>query len=97
MAKIPNFPNEINSNPVVAIDLRMKDGAVLRLNMPDVQQSRVMVALGRLAVALDVPLDFDLPNQDVTLAVARYNADGSLILPPTSLPQSLRPVSPDVS
>ncbi|MDP3062121.1 MAG: hypothetical protein Q8O40_02730 [Chloroflexota bacterium] len=63
MAKIPEFPNEVNANPVVAIDLRMKDGVVLRLKMPDVQQTRVMVAIGRLAADLDVPLDFSLPDQ----------------------------------
>jgi len=55
MAKIPHFPNEIGGNPVVAIDLRMRDGAILRLKMPDVQQSRVMVALGQLVADLDVP------------------------------------------
>lgn len=63
MAKIPNFPNEIGANPVVAIDLHMRDGAILRLKMPDVQQSRVMVAIGRLAADLDVPLDFTLPEE----------------------------------
>ena len=45
MAKIPEFPNEIGANPVVALDLHMRDGVVLRLLMPDVQQSRVMIAL----------------------------------------------------
>ena len=46
MAKIPNFPSEVNPNPVVAIDLRMRDGCVLRFEMGEVQQSRVMWAMG---------------------------------------------------
>jgi hypothetical protein len=62
MAKIPEFPNETNSNPVVAIDLQTKAGVVLRFAMPDVQQSRVMVAMGRLLADLDVPLDLSLPD-----------------------------------
>ena len=50
-----------NDNPVIAIDIHMKDGAVLRLNMPNVRQARVMAALGRLAADLDVPLNITLP------------------------------------
>ena len=64
MTKIPEFPNETNSNPVVAIDLYTQAGTILRLKIkPAVQQARVMMALGRLLADLGVPppLDFDLP------------------------------------
>jgi len=59
---IPEFPNEINSNPVVAIDLLMRDGVVLRFKLPAVQQSRVMWAMGALHASLDVDLDLELPR-----------------------------------
>lgn len=61
--KIPDF-HECGSNPVTALDIQMKDGATLRLCLPDVQQSRVMAAIGRLAAQLDVPLEWDLPGKE---------------------------------
>ena len=62
MKVIPTFPGEVNPNPVVAIDLRMKDGSVLSFNLPDVQQSRVMWGMGGLLARLDVDLDVSFPG-----------------------------------
>lgn len=61
--KIPNFNEAGPGNPVTAIELRMKDGAVLRFRLPDVQQSRVMWAIGKLLAGLEVPLDLEIPPQ----------------------------------
>ena len=61
MPLIPEFPNEVNPNPVVAIDLRMKDLVVLRFNLGEVQQSRVMWAMGELLQHLGVALDISFP------------------------------------
>ena len=62
MPLIPEFPNEVNPNPVVAIDLIMKDGPVLRFEMGEVQQARVMWAMGRLLAELGVELNISLPE-----------------------------------
>ena len=62
MALIPEFPNEVNPNPVVAIDLHMKDHMVLRFSMGEVQQSRVMWAMGKLLQDLGVDLDISMPE-----------------------------------
>lgn len=60
--KIPEFKNEVGENPVTAIDLVMRDGVILRFKLPLVQQSRVMVAMGRLLASLNVELDIELEN-----------------------------------
>ena len=78
MSKIPEFSNEVNPNPVVAIDLRMRDGVVLRFAMPDVQQSRVMVGMGRLLADLDVPLDLALPEETEVSVIVPAGATGLL-------------------
>ena len=62
MPIIPEFPNEVNPNPVVAIDLRMKDHVVLRFEMGEVQQARVMWAMGKLLAELGVDLDISFPK-----------------------------------
>ena len=66
MNTIPEFPNEMGSNPVVAIDLRFRDDFILRFEMPDVQQSRVMLAMGQLLASLDVELNISLPESPPT-------------------------------
>lgn len=58
---IPMIPGEEGSNPVVAIDLLTQDGATLRFRLPAVQQSRIMIAMGKLLTSLDVDLDVELP------------------------------------
>ena len=59
--KIPTFPNEVNPNPVTALDMQTKDGAILRFKLPEVLQSRFMWAVGKMLASLDVPLDIELP------------------------------------
>ena len=62
MPIIPEFPNEAKpGNPVVAIDLRTKDLVVIRFELGEVQQSRVMWAMGELLRDLGVELDISLP------------------------------------
>jgi hypothetical protein len=61
---IPEFPNELGSNAIVAIDIRAKDGTVLRWVLPEVQQARVMAALGRMAADIGVAPDFTLPDSE---------------------------------
>lgn len=55
---IPEFPNEVGSNPVVAIVLHTRDGLDLRWDFPEVQQSRAMMALGQFLADLGVEADF---------------------------------------
>ena len=62
MPLIPEFLNEVNPNPVVAIDLWMKDGPVLRFEMGEVQQARVMWAMGQLLANLGVELNISFPE-----------------------------------
>ena len=72
MPIIPEFPNEVKpGNPVVAIDLRMKDHVVLRFELGEVQQSRVMWAMRELLLHLGVGLDISLPETGHFSAVAK--------------------------
>lgn len=62
---IPEFPNEVNPNPVTAIDLRTEQGVTLRWHFdPPVQQSRMMLALGGLfaQVSEEMP-ELSLPSE----------------------------------
>ena len=62
--KIPEFPNEINPNPVTALDMRTQDGTTLRFAFhPSIQQSNMMAALGLLHALLDVELNIQLPEE----------------------------------
>lgn len=66
---IPEFPNEVNPNPVTAIDLRTEQGVTLRWHFdPPVQQSRMMLALGGLfaQVSEEMP-ELSLPVEGPTL------------------------------
>ena len=59
--KIPEFPDEINSNPVTALDMRNQDGTTLRFAFhPPIQQSKMVAALGLLHALLDVEVNIQL-------------------------------------
>lgn len=60
---VPWFHEE-RSNPVTALDMQTSDGATLRFKLPEVQQARVMAAMGELHGRLGVELDVVLPNHD---------------------------------
>ena len=62
--KIPEFPDEINSNPVTALDMRNQDGTTLRFAFhPPIQQSKMVAALGLLHALLDVEVNIQLPEE----------------------------------
>lgn len=53
---IPEF-NEVNPNPATSLDLQLRDGVTLRFRLPQVQQARMMAAIGQLHGQLGVELD----------------------------------------
>ena len=71
---IPEFPNEAKpGNPVTAIDLQMQEGVTLRWTFDTpIQQSRMMLALGRLFGSLtDMMPELSLPAEtDIELLKA---------------------------
>lgn len=62
---IPDFPNEVNPNPVTAIDLLTEQGVKLRWSFDaPIQQSRMMMAIGGLFARLsEVMPEFSLPSE----------------------------------
>ncbi len=62
--KIPEFPNEINPNPVTALDMRTQEGTALRFAFhPPIQQSKMVASLGFLHALLDLELNIQLPEE----------------------------------
>ena len=62
--KISEFPYEINSNPVTALDMRNQDGTTLRFAFhPPIQEFKMVAALGLLHALLDVEVNIQLPEE----------------------------------
>ncbi len=60
--RIPDFNELPAGNPVTAIDLHTRDGLILRFELGEVQQSRVMWAIGGMLAELGAPLEITLPE-----------------------------------
>ena len=77
---IKPFANSSRDNPVTAIDLQTKDGTVLRFRLPEIQQERVMWAIGVLHHSLGVGLDLELPEVAAGAAVGEKTPGVSIII-----------------
>ena len=80
--EIPNFPNEVNPNPIIAIDLRTKEGTVLRFKLPEIQQARVMWAMGKLLASVGAEIDLELPEPEPSRA-----GEGEMVNTPALKPE----------
>lgn len=53
---IPEFPNEVNGNPMTAVEMHTRDGSNLQWSFdPPIQQSRAMAAFGEMFSRLGLP------------------------------------------
>ncbi len=70
--KITEFPNQINPNPVTALDMRTQEGTALRFAFhPPIQQSKMVAALGLLHALLDVEVNIQLPEEALMIRSLR--------------------------